>query len=119
MNLKAGLLERGPLGGQLLNTELIQDNLAFESIPSAELALRMAEHARRFGLEVHEFRPVSEARVEGELKLVRLDDRGELHAPAPILATGALPRRLGVPGEAELAGRGVSYCAVCRSALKA
>jgi alkyl hydroperoxide reductase subunit AhpF len=52
MNLKAGLRERGPLGGQLLNTELIEDYLAFESIPSAELARRMAEHARRFGLEV-------------------------------------------------------------------
>ena len=117
MNLRTVLVDRGPLGGQVLNTELIEDYLGFESITGSELATKMGEHARRFGLEVHEFRPVSGVRVEGADKLIRLEDGGELRAPALILATGGLPRRLGIPGEAELAGRGVSYCAICDGAF--
>lgn len=117
MNLKAALVDRGPLGGQLLNTDLIEDYLGFESITGAELAARMGEHARRFGLQVHEFRPVSGIDIEGATKVVRLEDGDELRAPALILASGGLPRRLGVPGEKELAGRGVSYCAICDGAF--
>lgn len=117
MNLKTVLVDRGPLGGQLLNTELIEDYLGFESIAGAELAAKMAGHAHRFGLEVHEFRPVSGIDVEGGIKVARMEDGGELRAPALILATGGLPRRLGVPGEVELAGRGVSYCAICDGAF--
>lgn len=117
MNLKTVLVDRGPLGGQLLNTELIEDYLGFESVTGAELAARMGEHARRFGLEAHEFRPVSGIHVEGEMKVARLEDGAELRAPALILATGGLPRRLDGPGERELAGRGVSYSAVCDGAF--
>jgi thioredoxin reductase (NADPH) len=118
MNLRAVLVERGPLGGQLLNTELIEDYPGFESITGAELATRMGDHARRFGLEVREFQPVRELDVEPDgTKVVRLEDGSELRSPAVILAAGGLPRRLGVPGEAEFAGRGVSYCAVCDGAF--
>jgi len=117
MDLKTVLVDRGPLGGQLLNTELIEDYLGFESITGAELAAKMAGHARRFGLEAHEFRPVSGIHVEGGIKVARMEYGGELRAPALILATGGLPRRLGVPGEVELAGRGVSYCAICDGAF--
>lgn len=117
MNLKTALVDRGPLGGQLLNTDLIEDYLGFESITGAKLAARMGEHARRFGLEAHEFRPVSEIDIEGASKVVRLEDGDELRAPALILASGGLPRRLGVPGERALAGRGVSYCAICDGAF--
>jgi thioredoxin reductase (NADPH) len=118
MNLQAVLVERGPLGGQLLNTELIEDYPGFESILGSELAARMADHARKFGLEVREFQPVRELDVEPDgTKVARLEDGSELRAPAAILAAGGLPRRLGVPGEAEFAGRGVSYCAVCDGAF--
>ena len=117
MNLKTVLLERGSLGGQLLNTELIEDYLGFESIAGAELALKMGDHGRKFGLEVREFRPAAEASIRGDLKEVRLEDGEELRAPALIMATGGLPRHLGVRGEAELAGRGVSYCAICDGAF--
>jgi len=118
MNLRAVLLERGPLGGQLLNTELIEDYPGFESITGAELATRMGDHARKFGLEVREFQPVRELDVEPDgTKVARLEDGSEVRAPAAILAAGGLPRRLGVPGEAEFAGRGVSYCAVCDGAF--
>lgn len=117
MDLKTVLVERGPLGGQLLNTELIEDYPGFDSILGVDLAIKMGDHARKFGLDVRDFVSVSEVDVEGDDRVVRLDDGGELRAPAVILAAGGLPRYLGVPGEKELAGRGVSYCAVCDGAF--
>ncbi|MDQ6774527.1 MAG: FAD-dependent oxidoreductase [Candidatus Dormibacteraeota bacterium] len=120
MNLKSVLLERGPLGGQLNNTELIEDYPGFESILGGDLAYKMGEHARKFGLDIRDFQQVREVDVDGdggERKVVRLESGEELDAPAVILAAGGLPRHLDVPGETELAGRGVSYCAVCDGAF--
>jgi thioredoxin reductase (NADPH) len=117
MNLKAVLVDRGPLGGQLLNTELVEDYPGFETILGSELATKMGEHARKFGLEVRDFEPVKEIDVEGNMKVVRLDSGEELRAPALIMAAGGLPRYLEVPGEKEFWGRGVSYCAVCDGAF--
>ena len=118
MNLSAVLVERGPVGGQLLNTELIEDYPGFESILGSELAIKMGDHARGFGLDIREFESVKEIDVAPDgLKLVRLDSGRTLSAPALIMAAGGLPRRLDVPGEGELAGRGVSYCAVCDGAF--
>jgi thioredoxin reductase (NADPH) len=117
MNLKAVLVDRGPLGGQLLNTELVEDYPGFESILGSELATKMGDHARKFGLEVRDFEPVMEIDVEGNTKVVRLESGEELRAPALIMAAGGLPRYLGIPGEKEFWGRGVSYCAVCDGAF--
>jgi thioredoxin reductase (NADPH) len=117
MDLKAVLLDRGPLGGQLLNTELVEDYPGFESILGSELAIKMGDHARKFGLEVRDFEPVMEISVEGDTKVVKLESGEELRAPAVIMAAGGLPRYLGVPGEKEFWGRGVSYCAVCDGAF--
>jgi thioredoxin reductase (NADPH) len=111
------VLDRGPLGGQLLNTELIEDYPGFESILGSELATKMGEHARRFGVTVRDFEPVQEIDVEGKIKVVRLESGEELRAPALIMAAGGLPRYLHVPGEKEFWGRGVSYCAVCDGAF--
>src|SRR6266480_4322358 len=110
-------LFRSPLGGQLLNTELIEDYPGFESILGSELATKMGEHARKFGLEIRDFEPVKEIELEGNTKVVRLESGEELRAPALIIAAGGLPRYLGVPGEKECWGRGVSYCAVCDGAF--
>ena len=117
MNLKTVILDRGPLGGQLLNTELVEDYPGFDSILGADLAMKMGEHARRFGVEVRDFEPVKEIDVEGSTKVIRLESGEEIRTPALIMAAGGLPRYLGVPGELELAGRGVSYCAVCDGAF--
>jgi thioredoxin reductase (NADPH) len=117
MNLKTVILDRGPLGGQLLNTELVEDYPGFDSILGSELAMKMGEHARRFGVEVRDFEPVKEIDLEGNTKVVRLEAGEELRAPALIMAAGGLPRYLEVPGEKELWGRGVSYCAVCDGAF--
>src|SRR5262245_66102607 len=118
MKLSGVLLERGPVGGQLLNTELIEDYPGFESILGSDLAIKMGDHARKFGLDVREFQTVQEIDVAPDgAKIVRLDGGEVLTAPALIISAGGLPRRLGVPGEAEFAGRGVSYCAVCDGAF--
>jgi thioredoxin reductase (NADPH) len=118
MNLRAVLLDQGPPGGQLLNTELIEDYPGFESILGSDLAIKMAEHARNFGLDIREFEPVRDIDLEGShTKVVTLESGSELRAPAVILAAGGLPRKLQVPGELEFAGRGVSYCAVCDGAF--
>src|SRR5437868_9387838 len=119
MDLKAVLLDRGPLGGQLLNTELVEDYPGFESILGADLAVKMGDHARKFGLEVRDFEPVKEVDVDadGTTKIVRLVSGEELTKPALIMAAVGLPRYLEVPGEKEFWGRGVSYCAVCDGAF--
>ncbi len=117
MDLKAVLLDRGPLGGQLLNTELVEDYPGFDSILGADLAMKMGEHARKFGLEVRDFEPVKEIDTDGEARVVRLESGEELRARALIMAAGGLPRYLEVPGEKEYWGRGVSYCAVCDGAF--
>jgi thioredoxin reductase (NADPH) len=117
MDLKAVVLDRGPLGGQLLNTELVEDYPGFESILGADLATKMGEHARKFGLEVRDFEPVVEIDVEDGTKVVRLESGEELRSRALIMAAGGLPRYLDVPGEKEFWGRGVSYCAVCDGAF--
>jgi thioredoxin reductase (NADPH) len=117
LNLKTVILDRGPLGGPLLNTELVEDYPGFDSILGSELAMKMGEHARKFGVEVRDFEPVKEIDVEGSTKVVRLESGEELRAPALIMAAGGLPRYLEVPGEKEFWGRGVSYCAVCDGAF--
>src|SRR5262252_7116341 len=88
MNLSAVLVERGPVGGQLLNTELIEDYPGFESILGSELAVKMGDHARKFGLEIRDFEPVKEIDVENGTKIVRLESGEELRAPAIIMAAG-------------------------------
>jgi len=117
MNLRTVLLERGPLGGQLLNTELIEDYPGFESILGSDLAIKMGEHARKFGLDLREFTEVESISTDDGFKVVKTVGGDELRAPALIVAAGGLPRKLEVPGETELAGRGVSYCAVCDGAF--
>ena len=115
--LKALTIERGAPGGELLNTDLIEDYIGFESIKGWELAQKMTEHAKKFGAEV-----VTDT-VE---KIHKAEDgwfdvattRGHTYrAPAVILTAGGTPVKLGVPGEKEYAGKGVSYCAVCDGAF--
>src|SRR5438552_17420245 len=115
--LKALTIERGAPGGELLNTDLIEDYIGFESIKGWDLAVKMSEHAKKFGAEI----------VTDTVERIRKADdgwfdvatsRGALYrAPAVILTAGGTPVKLGVPGEKEYAGKGVSYCAVCDGAF--
>ena len=116
-NMKTVLLDSKDVGGEILNTELIEDYPGFESVTGAELARKMADHALKFGLKIDTYRPVKEIRSEGDRKIVTLEDGTELSAYAVIVTVGGEPTKLGVVGENEYHGRGVSYCAVCDGAF--
>ncbi len=115
--LNAVIIERGVPGGELLNTELIEDFIGFESIVGRDLAQKMADHAKKFGAKiVTDTVRTIEKRPSGEFE-VRTESGKTLRAPAVILTAGGTPVKLGVPGEVEYAGKGVSYCAVCDGAF--
>jgi len=109
-------LEKYMPGGQIANTEEVEDYLGFVRISGHELATRMAEHAMKFGLEVGS-EEVEEIYVDGDDRVVQCASGTRYRAKAVILATGGSPVKLGVPGEREYAGRGVSYCAICDGAF--
>lgn len=115
--LKTVLLERGVTGGELLNTELIEDYPGFESITGRELARLMTEHALKFGAEIRQEEVERVTRRDDGLFEVACASGDVYTAPAVILTAGGTPTKLGVPGEAEFAGRGTSYCAVCDGAF--
>ena len=107
---------RGP-GGELLNTDLIEDYIGFESIKGWELAQKLTEHAKKFGAEIVTDTVERVRRTpDGGFEVTTARDRS-YRAPAVILTAGGTPVKLGVPGEKEYAGKGVSYCAVCDGAF--
>ncbi|MGE5620804.1 MAG: thioredoxin-disulfide reductase [Sphingomonadaceae bacterium] len=114
--LNAVLIEKKWPGGQLLNTERVEDYPGFESISGAELAHRMEQQVRKLGLRI-EIDAVTCVRPKGNQKLVETESGRGYLARAVIVCAGGEPRKLGVPGEAELTGRGVSYCAICDGAF--
>ena len=115
--LQAITIERGAPGGELLNTDLIEDYPGFESVKGWELAQKMAEHAKKFGAEIMTD-TVEKVRKADDGWFDVVTARGKTYrAPAVILTAGGTPVKLGVPGEKEYAGKGVSYCAVCDGAF--
>ena len=113
--VKTLLLERGAPGGQLLNTEAIEDYPGFDHVTGVELAQRMADQAVKFGVDM-QTTGVTAIRPQDDLKLVETE-AGPYWADFVILTAGGEPKKLGIPGEAEFQGRGVSQCAVCDGAF--
>ena len=110
--LKTLVLERQGLGGQILNTGAIENYPGFpDGIDGPDLAVLYAEQAKRFGAVI-EYDTVESLDVDGPVKRVIGDD-DEYSAKTVIIATGGEHNKLEVPGEEELSGRGVSYCATC------
>ena len=106
------LIEIGLLGGQMTTTEVIENYSGFpQGITGDELSRLMEEQARRFGLEVVSQEAV-EVKTESEMVIVKADDTN-YHCKVLIICTGNEWRKLGVPGEKEFTGKGVSYCATC------
>src|SRR5258707_6216743 len=116
-NMHVVLLEAKDIGGELLNTDLIEDYPGYDSITGRELAEKMAAHATKFGLTIQPYSPVKKIRSDGDWKVVVLDDGTTHRAHAVIVTVGGEPIKLGVPGEAEFHGKGVSYSAVCDGAF--
>lgn len=114
-NLSTLMIERGVPGGQMVNTGDIENYPGFDMIQGPELSNKMFEHAKKFGAE-YAYGDIKEVVDGKEFKVIKAGSK-EFKARAIIIATGAEYKKLGVPGEAELGGRGVSYCAVCDGAF--
>ncbi len=110
------LLIEGIPGGQAGTTDIIENYPGFtDGISGAELMEKFKHQAARFGLKIKDGM-VDSVRVEGSDKIVKIIDR-EYVAKALVIATGADANKLGVPGEEEFRGKGVSYCATCDGAF--
>lgn len=114
-NLSTLMLERGIPGGQMANTEEIENYPGFDSILGPELSSKMFEHAKKFGAE-YAYGDVSTVTDGKEYKTIKAGSK-EYKTRSIIITTGAEYKKMGIPGESELGGRGVSYCAVCDGAF--
>jgi thioredoxin reductase (NADPH) len=110
------LIERVIPGGQIMNAELVENYPGFpQGISGAELGSLMEQQARKYDLEIA-MADVEWVELGGEEKIVNTSE-GQYRARALIIAGGSEHSKLGVPGEEELRGRGVSYCATCDGAF--
>ncbi|RDW15703.1 thioredoxin-disulfide reductase [Oceanobacillus chungangensis] len=114
-NLDTLMLERGMPGGQMANTEDVENYPGYESILGPELSTKMFDHAKKFGAE-YAYGEIKEVVDHGNYKTVIAGNK-EYNTRALIITTGAQFKKLGIEGENELGGRGVSYCAVCDGAF--
>ncbi len=114
--LKTLILEKGMPGGQILLTDFVENYPGFpEGVVPFELMDNFRKHAEKFGAKI-ETDEVKEIRKEGELWHV-VGNKGEYPGRAVIIATGSSYRKLGLPEEVELTGRGISYCGTCDGAF--
>ncbi|PDM26229.1 thioredoxin-disulfide reductase [Candidatus Bathyarchaeota archaeon B24-2] len=115
--LKTLILEEKVPGGALTEVPMIENYPGFpEGISGMELASKLVKQAERMGVEIHELEAVNRLDLNSAEKTV-YTDKTAYTASAVILALGSTHKTLGVPGEEELRGRGVSYCAVCDGAF--
>lgn len=115
-NLSVLMLDRGIYGGNLNNTASIENYTGFKSVQGPELAKQMYEGATQFGAE-YAYGTVTKLVDLGATKQVTTDMGDTFIAKAVVIATGSEQKHLGVPGEEEFSGKGVSYCAVCDGAF--
>ena len=110
------VIERQYVGGQVVQTHQIENYPGFpDGISGPDLTLRMQEQAKRFGAQITQ-EDVTRIELDGDVKVVTTS-KATIRTPALILAVGAHPRYLDVPGEKELWGKGVSYCGTCDAAF--
>jgi thioredoxin reductase (NADPH) len=114
--LKTLVLEEKLPGGAVIDTPLIENYPGFESISGRDLADKMAENCKKAGAKINELEKVAELDLKGEKKIVKTN-RTVYTASAVIIVSGRHYRTLGVPGETEFRGRGVSYCTLCDGAF--
>jgi len=114
--LKTVLVEKGMTGGLAATTEMIENSPGFANgVGGPELVVQMDAQARRFGLHTISANASSFQHINNMYKVIT--DDGDFLSKTIIIATGAEPQKLNVPGEQEFHGRGVSYCATCDGAF--
>lgn len=114
-NLKVAMIDRGVYGGQMNNTAEVENYPGFPSIMGPDLGEKMYKSATEQGVEFV-YGDVQKIELDGQKRIVNMDPE-DITAKAVIIATGSTNRKLGIPGEEEYSGRGVSYCAVCDGAF--
>ncbi|MDY0390331.1 NAD(P)/FAD-dependent oxidoreductase [Desulfobulbus oligotrophicus] len=115
-NMKVLLLDRLSPGGQMVNTNEIENYTGAGKLSGADLAIKMFEHTQELGVEF-DYKTVIDISNSDSLKTITCEEDDAVYqARAVILATGTVPRRLGVPGEEEWAANGISWCAICDGA---
>jgi thioredoxin reductase (NADPH) len=112
------VVEKSSMGGQAGITQTLDNFPGFdEGIPGAEFAARLTRQAKRFGAEILQAQNVVAIQQDGQYLCVHTSDGAEYGATTVLLATGARYRRMGVPGEEELIGANVHFCATCDGAF--
>ena len=106
------VIEKNGFGGQITHSPKVENYPGFQSISGNEIAEKMLDQILAQGAEI-EFENVTSIEDAGEKKLVHTEEGSAFECEAVILATGVKHRMLGLPGEEELIGEGISYCAVC------
>ncbi len=115
--LRTLVLDESVPGGQVKTTHKVSNYPGFpEDIKGTDLAKAFATQAERFGATIRRAVEITKHDLIGPVKSFELDEEETVEAPAVIIATGAKPRDLGVPGESKFKGRGISYCATCDGA---
>jgi len=114
--LKTLVLEEKMAGGAVIDTPLVENYPGFETVSGRDLADKMADHCKKAGAKINELEKVVELDLKGEKKVVKTN-RTVYTASAVIIASGSHYKTLGVPGETEFRGRGVSYCTLCDGAF--
>ncbi len=108
------LIEKGAPGGQVLTTDWVDNYPGFpEGISGFDLMDKMTAHAKRFDVNIMTKEVASVELADPDAKRIVFGDGAAITCDALIICTGASPNKLGIPGEAELAGKGVSYCGTC------
>ncbi len=106
------ILEKGVPGGQLLMTEKVENYPGAGLITGNQLADTMVLQLNQLGIKIEERVEVESIEIENRIKILKTT-KGEWRGETVIIATGSTPRKLEVPGEKELTGKGVSYCSLC------
>lgn len=114
--LKTLVIEEKLAGGTTADAPIVENYLGFKSISGMELSQKMADHARSAGVIINEFEKVTNLEFKRDSKIVKTS-KAAYEAKAVIIASGSYYRELGVPGEKEFRGRGVSYCGLCDGPL--
>ena len=115
--LKTLVLDESVPGGQMKTTHKVSNYPGFpEDVRGTDLAKAFSAQAERFGAKIRRAIEITAHDLTGPVKRFQLDEEEEVEAPAVIIATGAKPRELGVPGESKFRGRGISSCATCDGA---
>ncbi|MDD5023210.1 MAG: thioredoxin-disulfide reductase [Candidatus ainarchaeum sp.] len=111
--LKTLIIEKEPItGGQIALSSIVENWLGEKSISGSKLVEKFTEHVSSFGVEIKQFTEVISVELEGEVKKIKTSSE-EFQSKVIVIATGSREKKLGISGEEEFKGKGVSYCALC------